>query len=69
MKPSVPVLRAPGGGLVVAAAAAEKASLLGSQFDSKQCREQFLTPCLVFLCLVQLFGLPNICPPASASRS
>ena len=23
---------------------AEKASLLGSQFDSKQCREQFVTP-------------------------
>ena len=32
----------PGGGLVVAPA--EKASHLGSQFDSKQCCEQFVTP-------------------------
>ena len=31
-----------GGGLVVAYA--EKASLMGSQFDSKQCIEQFVTP-------------------------
>ena len=36
----------PGGGLVVAAA--EKASLLGSQFDSKQCCEQFVTPLSCF---------------------
>ena len=28
-------------------APAEKASLLGFQFDSKQCREQFVTLCLV----------------------
>ena len=34
-------LRGPGLGLVVAPA--EKASLPGSQFDSKQCREQFVT--------------------------
>ena len=27
---------------------AEKASLLGSQFDSKQCREQFVTPLSCF---------------------
>ena len=41
VKPSIPSLRGPGGGLVVAAD--EKASLLGSQFDSKQCRKQFVT--------------------------
>ena len=41
-KPSIPALRGPGGGLVVAPA--EKVSLMGSQFDSKQCREQFVTP-------------------------
>ena len=29
-------------------APAEKASLLGSQFDSKQCREQFITPLSCF---------------------
>ena len=34
------------GGLVVAPA--EKASLLGSQFDSKQCCEQFVTPLSCF---------------------
>ena len=42
VKPSIPALMGPGGGLVVAPA--EKASLLGSQFDSKQCRGQFITP-------------------------
>ena len=42
VKPSIHALRGPGGGLVVAPA--EKASLLGSQFDSKQSREQFVTP-------------------------
>ena len=62
VKPSFPSLRGPGGGLVVAAA--EKSSLLGSQFDSKQCREQFVTPlscfpqsrcnCLAFWTLVLL---------------
>ena len=34
-------VRAPGGGLVVAPA--EKTALLGSQFDSKQCLDQFVT--------------------------
>ena len=29
-------------------APAEKASLLGSQFDSNQCREQFVTPLSCF---------------------
>ena len=42
VKRSIPTLRGQGGGLVVAPA--EKASLLGSQFDSKQCPEQFVTP-------------------------
>ena len=46
MKPSIPALRRPEGGLVVAPA--EKTSLLGSQFDSKQCREQFVTPLSFF---------------------
>ena len=41
VKPSIAALRGPGGGLVVAPA--EKTSLLGSQFDSKQCREQYVT--------------------------
>ena len=45
VKPSIPAL-GPEGGLVVAPA--EKASLLGSQFDSKQCREQFATPLSCF---------------------
>ena len=43
---SIPALRGPGGGLVVAPAG--KALLLGSQFHSKQCREQFVTPLLCF---------------------
>ena len=42
MKPSIPALRGPGGGLVVAPT--EKASLLCSQFDSKQCHKQFDKP-------------------------
>ena len=46
MKPPIPALREPGGGLLVPAA--EKASLLGSQFDSKQCREQIVTPLSCF---------------------
>ena len=46
VKPSIPALTGPGGGLV--AATAEKASLLGSQFDSKQYREQFETPLSCF---------------------
>ena len=37
----IPALSGPGGGLVVAHA--EKTSLLGSQFDSKQCRDRFVT--------------------------
>ena len=46
MKPSIFALREPGGGLVVAPA--EKASLLGSQFESKQCYDQFVTPLSYF---------------------
>ena len=46
MQPSIPALRGPGGGLVIAPA--EKASLLGSQFDSKECREQFVRPLSCF---------------------
>ena len=42
MKPSIPALRGLGDGLVVAPV--EKASLQGFQFDSKQYREQFVTP-------------------------
>ena len=49
VKPSIPVLRGPGGGLVVAPD--EKTSLLGTQFDSKHCREQFVTPLFVSLSL------------------
>ena len=41
VKPSIPALGGPGDGFLVAPA--EKASLLCSQFDSKQCREQFDT--------------------------
>ena len=47
MKPSIPALMGPGGGLVVAPA--EKASLLGSQFDSKKCREQFVSHLSCFI--------------------
>ena len=46
VKPSISALRGLGGGLVVASA--EKDSLLGSQFDSKQCRKQFVTPLSCF---------------------
>ena len=42
----IPALRRPGGGSVVAPA--EKASHLRSQFDSKLCREQFVTPLSCF---------------------
>ena len=45
-KPSILALKGPGCGLVVAPA--EKATLLGSQFDSKQCCEQFGTPLSCF---------------------
>ena len=44
--PSIPAVKGPGDGLVVAPA--DKASLLGSEFESKQCREQFLTPLWFF---------------------
>ena len=46
VKPSIPAFRGPRGGLVVAPA--EKASLLGHQFDGKQCHEQFVTPLSCF---------------------
>ena len=46
MKSSILAPMGPGGDLVVARA--EKASLLGSQFHSKQCREQFVTPLSCF---------------------
>ena len=46
VKPSIAVLRGPGGCLVVATA--KKVSLFGSQFDSKQCCEQFVTPLSCF---------------------
>ena len=39
---SIPAVRGPGGGLVLVSA--EKVSLPGSQFDSKQCHEQFVSP-------------------------
>ena len=40
VKLNIPALEVPGGGLVVASAG--KASIVGSQFDGKQCREQFV---------------------------
>ena len=43
---SIPALRRPGSGLLVSPA--EKASLMGSQFDSELCREQFVTPLSCF---------------------
>ena len=45
-KPSIPALRDLHGALVVSPA--EKASLLGALFYSKQCREQFVTPLSCF---------------------
>ena len=47
VKHSVPALRGSRDGLVVAPA--EKASLLGSKFDSKHCCDQFVTPLSCFL--------------------
>ena len=47
VRPSIPARMEPGGGLVVAPAA--NASLLGSQFDSKLCREQFVPTLSCFL--------------------
>ena len=46
VKPSISALSCPRGGLV--AAPAEKASLKGSQFDSKHSSEQFVTPLSCF---------------------
>ena len=46
VKLSIPALEGNGGGLVLAPD--EKASLLGSQFDSKQWHEQFVTPLSCF---------------------
>ena len=46
MKQFIPALLGPEGGLVVGPA--EKATLLSSQFDSKKCREQFVTPLSCF---------------------
>ena len=54
VKQSIPALRGTGGGLVLQTvhslylSPAEKASLVGSQFDSKKCREQFVTPLCCF---------------------
>ena len=63
VKPAIPGLRRPGGCLVMAPA--EKAPHLGSQFDSKQCREQFITPLrLVYLSLGAILwpsGLMSFC--------
>ena len=42
----IPALRGPGGGVVVAPA--EKGSHLGSQFDSRQCHELYITPLSCF---------------------
>ena len=52
LQPSIPALRRAGGGLVVAPA--EKAPLLGSQFDSKQCLDH--------LCLVSFSRGAILCP-------
>ena len=46
VKPYIPAPR--GARWWFGVAPAEKASLLGSQFDSKQCREQFMTPLSCF---------------------
>ena len=42
VKPSIPALSGPIGGFVIDPA--DKASLKGIHFDSKQCQEQFSTP-------------------------
>ena len=62
MKPSIPAFRGPVGGLEVAPA--EKASLLGSQFDNKQCLEQLVSPSSCFLSLGEILwpsGLLSFC--------
>ena len=46
VKPSIPALRGTGGCLVEAPS--EKASLIGSQFDSKLCHKQFVIPLSCF---------------------
>ena len=61
MKPYIPALRGPGGGLVVAPA--EKGSLVGSQFDSKLCRQQLVTPLPCFpqsMCNSLAFRIPAL---------
>ena len=63
VKSSIPALRGLGGGLVVAPA--EKASLLSSQFDIKQCREQFVTHLSCFprsMCNSLAFRTPVLLP-------
>ena len=68
MKPSIPALRGPRGGLVVAPA--EKATLLGSQFDSKQGWKQFLTHLSCFpQSRCKVFSLADACSSASAYKS
>ena len=68
VKPSIPTLKGPGGGLVVAPG--KKAWFLASQFDSKQCRSAVCHSFVLFPSVsVQFFGLPNFGPPVSASRS
>ena len=62
VKPFIPALRGPGGGLVVARAV--KASLLGSQFDCKQCLSSSSPLCLVSLSLGSILwpsGLLSYC--------
>ena len=61
VNPSISALREFGGSLVVAPA--EKALLLGSQFDSKQCHEQFVTYLSCFpqsMCNSSAFGTPDL---------
>ena len=57
VKQSIPALRRLGAGLVVAPA--EKASRLGYRFDSKECREQFVTPLSCFPQAVGKIILPS----------
>ena len=52
VKPSIAALRGLGGGLVVAPA--EKASLLGSQFDSKLCNSLTFRTSVLLLLLLDL---------------
>ena len=62
VKPSIPALRGTGSGLVVAPG--EKASLLGCQFDSKQCVSSSSHHCLVSLIIGAILwpsGLLSFC--------